>query len=922
MPPPGSAPDLASTLADESAWILRLARRLIADAHAAEDAAQSTLAAALERRPSAAKPIRPWLARTARNIIFKKNRGDARRNARERTAAARESSEATDALVERAALHRAVVGAVLALDEPYRTAILLRFMEDLPPREIAARLKIPVRTAQTRIQRGLDRLREIFIQQKRDRGGIFGLALPVFARRGLRYKLSFLTLAMTTKAKFSACAAIALLLLFGIWQWTGGGAPATLTPKPAREIATVSGSTASRELSKRTDANPSTAPASATPSPADRDHEIYGKTIDTAGKPVAGAAITIFTDLARYTDARLATGTDRERMRRIYQTTTSNEIGEFAVSATVISNYDVEAKAAGFATSIFNDRHAGEFLQIVLPRAATISGRVVRGDRTPVEGARVMLSTGEYLSFRQTNKSLVTDKFGAFSSADLAAGDVEVYVESISAQVSDFYSITVAEGESKQCEIVLKSGSYIYGRVTDAESGKPIEGAEVATHILFKRFVTTNADGLFMCEGLRPGSGTPFFVRAKGYAMESPDASVVPESGLKLDVQLKRGRTARGKIIDPDGKPIIGAFVLAGAETKDQQTSFTNDAGDFLINDLRGDVHHTLVIRKEGFGSVQYVFPPREDTSREIDFGNITLQLPGSISGTVVDRLGAPVANARVTLSGVNGDTDRFAEGNEFKYELVGPELRLRSDARGRFYFCELAEGEYTIQAWIPGSCESTHSETVHLKRGERVSNCNFVVDRGLPLEGTIVGPDGKPVSGAYVAVLRPGSENEFINYIAYQHTNTDGAFHFLGLSAGSYTIEIDTTTNLHVSFDRIKDSVAPISRFEHLEAGSRDLRILLKKNDPIEGIVVGLDGQPVAKAWVLRGKPWSRQLMAQTDENGHFKISATEGSLDRMEIGPPANSNNISNDKDPRTYFEDVAAGSKSLVLKLKNYP
>jgi ABC-type branched-subunit amino acid transport system ATPase component len=45
----------------------------------------------------------------------------------------------TASLVAEAALQREVVGCVLELDEPYRSTLLLRYWEDLPPRKVAAR---------------------------------------------------------------------------------------------------------------------------------------------------------------------------------------------------------------------------------------------------------------------------------------------------------------------------------------------------------------------------------------------------------------------------------------------------------------------------------------------------------------------------------------------------------------------------------------------------------------------------------------------------------------------------------------------------------------------------------------------------------------------------------------------------------------
>ena len=54
---------------------------------------------------------------------------------------------------------RALVDMVLALDEPYRTTVLVRYFDDLSPNEVAERLGVPPSTVRSRLQRGLHALR-------------------------------------------------------------------------------------------------------------------------------------------------------------------------------------------------------------------------------------------------------------------------------------------------------------------------------------------------------------------------------------------------------------------------------------------------------------------------------------------------------------------------------------------------------------------------------------------------------------------------------------------------------------------------------------------------------------------------------------------------------------------------------------------
>jgi RNA polymerase sigma-70 factor (ECF subfamily) len=141
-------------------WIVALARGLMhGDAAAAEDVAQETTLRAWQRPPPDPSRRGGWLRRVASNVAARMRSSNAARTAREHAVASKEQSPATDELVARVHVQRAVADAVLALAEPYRTVVLLRFFDGLPPRAIAARLATPVETVRTRLKRALEQLR-------------------------------------------------------------------------------------------------------------------------------------------------------------------------------------------------------------------------------------------------------------------------------------------------------------------------------------------------------------------------------------------------------------------------------------------------------------------------------------------------------------------------------------------------------------------------------------------------------------------------------------------------------------------------------------------------------------------------------------------------------------------------------------------
>lgn len=158
--PARDSSDRIAPLLDQQRWLRRLAATLVVDAAAADDVAQETLRIALEQPPRDASHPRAWLATVARRVARRLGLAGASRIEREQQAAAREAQPAADEVVARAELQHAVSAALLALAEPYRTTLLLRFVDALPPRTIAARTGVPVETVRTRTKRGLELLRE------------------------------------------------------------------------------------------------------------------------------------------------------------------------------------------------------------------------------------------------------------------------------------------------------------------------------------------------------------------------------------------------------------------------------------------------------------------------------------------------------------------------------------------------------------------------------------------------------------------------------------------------------------------------------------------------------------------------------------------------------------------------------------------
>ncbi|HUS64632.1 MAG TPA: RNA polymerase sigma factor, partial [Kofleriaceae bacterium] len=160
-------------LVAHAAWMRRLAAALAGPAGDADDLVQDAFVAALRSPPDADRPARPWLAQVLRNAARMRGRGSARRTAREAGVGASErerAAPAADELLERAEAQRALAALVVALEEPFRRTLLLRYFEDLPPARIAELEGVAAATVRWRLSEGIARLRAGMDRDAGERG--------------------------------------------------------------------------------------------------------------------------------------------------------------------------------------------------------------------------------------------------------------------------------------------------------------------------------------------------------------------------------------------------------------------------------------------------------------------------------------------------------------------------------------------------------------------------------------------------------------------------------------------------------------------------------------------------------------------------------------------------------------------------------
>jgi len=232
------------TLLAHEPFVRAVARGLLADEAGVQDVVQETWLRALRRPPRPGVSLRAWLARVAGNLARDTRRAEGRRAVRERRAARAEALDSVEAGVERLAAQREVVGAVLALEEPYREVVLLRYYQGLDSGEIGRRLGRSAATVRSQLSRAHERLRARLDASFGERSAWAGLLVPLLGARS-----SGVTAAVGVKLLLVAALVVGPTVLLVARPGRGGAAGVArppVAPTPAGVVEPAASSTSAR----------------------------------------------------------------------------------------------------------------------------------------------------------------------------------------------------------------------------------------------------------------------------------------------------------------------------------------------------------------------------------------------------------------------------------------------------------------------------------------------------------------------------------------------------------------------------------------------------------------------------------------------------------------------------------------------------
>lgn len=407
----------------------------------------------------------------------------------------------------------------------------------------------------------------------------------------------------------------------------------------------------------------------------------------------------------------------------------------------------------------------------------------------------------------------------------------------------------------------VPDGGSIQGKVVDAGGG-PIHNATLTAIRDGQpvKYAFTDKEGIYVISGLAPGR---YDIRAEREGYATAGRSGIQLSKLQkevVDFELVRGGSFSGSVVDESEEPILNANVTLYA-------SSARDNLQWLVRSFRARTNKDGGFRIDNVSPGEYIalaqheaHIPSERTPFTIDNENPTthkfvLETGGSVSGTVTDLDGGPVAGVQVWLSSVE-DTIIFSRG-------------ARTDADGKYVLGGLKPGSVDIRTLAPGFVAVTKRD-IQVFKGRMTEGIDFTLDPGKSISGVVVNSADEPVKNATI------SANDTKSYKTAK-TDEKGQFALNGFSGDKVNLSV-----------RAPGYVLFVKR--NIPANTDELHLVLRKGGSVEGQAIS---DVVLKSFVVilytipeAGR--QRRIVKQkisSDPEGYFKVKDIPGGIYTLEI-------------------------------------
>ena len=464
---------------------------------------------------------------------------------------------------------------------------------------------------------------------------------------------------------------------------------------------------------------------------------LRGTVFDATGGHIAGARIDaaqLTTAIAPRDDVS-TTFTDSDGSYRL-------TVAEGAVMVAAASpDYAPQARVVEIGPS-------GAVADFALVPGGVIEG-VVRDERTrqPIAGADVTAQRDRAPTMlgEAGARATTSQADGRFRLTGLRPGAWELGARAATrhARSPTIVGLGVAE-QVTDVEILVGEAPVIRGRVVD-DGGAPAPGVAVSALTRGDRGeAIADATGAFVMEGMSPGSYV-LAARSEIYLPASNPRVTLADKDVDVVITVRRGTALAGRVEPRQACDVRAESAGFTPATRVAPISTTTGAdGAFAFTALAtGETTLTARCASGAEGSLRVEISP--------GVADVVLKVApgGSIAGRIVDSAGKPVSAVSAMASSVTGNQRTVIVNG-----MITSGVQALTAADGRYEIVGLPPGAYRVTALDRGKPLRLRADppSVELAAGEHKTGVDLAVDRpdGV-IQGTITGPDGKPLPDAWV---------------------------------------------------------------------------------------------------------------------------------------------------------------------------
>lgn len=466
--------------------------------------------------------------------------------------------------------------------------------------------------------------------------------------------------------------------------------------------------------------------------------------------------------------------------------------GSYSFSGMPAGSYTITASlnGSGLSASTSGSAAAGQplvvpTLTIPVPTTDTVNGKVFLPNNTPAAGVIVY----------QGQSGVLSNPDGTFSLSGVP----------ILPSQSQTISARTADGtRSGQASVVVNSTTPVNNAnitlsglgtaqftVLDA-TGKPVPNIQVTIPVAGCNgpSQTTNASGVAVFTGMPLGSIRVVALQTSGNFQDLATATAnITQDGTTAfaTMQFNGSGTVTGNVLDPTGKPSLGAVVQLTSNFVDQSfCGFSQLVTQSVQTDSSGNFQFTQVnVGKVGVSAAQSFFPTQVGAQGTLAKNGATINFPlklvdttsGVLSGTIYLPDGVTPVGAGVQV---------IANG-------ALPNVAVNTDANGNYQFAAIfPQGGYSLTATDPVS-GGTNQIQIYLNAGQNMTQNVRLLGTGT-VNVTVVDGAGAPVSSAFVSLTETSYPNA--TFTGSLDASNQGVLAFPNVFEGPFSVQVQDQFN------------------------------------------------------------------------------------------------------------------------------